>query len=74
MKKHKAASFIICLLLVCLLVVGGTVGSILWGLYGDSVGIVDPEDVDPTAKDVQIELLIDRIDRQSDPAIRKCMP
>ena len=54
MKKHKAASFIICLLLVCLLVVGGTVGSILWGLYGDSVGIVDPEDVDPTAKDVQI--------------------
>lgn len=54
MKKHKAASFIICLLIVCLLVVGGTVGSILWGLYGDSVGIVDPEDVDPTAKDVQI--------------------
>ena len=54
MKKHKAASFVICLFLVCLLTVAGTVGSVMWGLYSDSVGIVDPDDVDPKAKDVQI--------------------
>ena len=54
MKDHKAASFVICLVLVCLLTVGGTIGSIMWGLYSDSVGIVDPGDVDPTAEDVQI--------------------
>ena len=54
MKDHKAASFVICLVLVCLLTVGGTIGSIMWGLYSDSVGIVEPGDVDPTAEDVQI--------------------
>ena len=54
MKKHKAASAVIIIFLVLLLTVGGIIGSILWGLYGDSVGIVDPEDVDPTASEVKI--------------------
>lgn len=54
MKEHKAASAVIIIFLVLLLTVGGIIGSILWGLYGDSVGIVDPDDVDPTASEVQI--------------------
>lgn len=54
MKKHKAATIVICLFLVCVLTVGGVIGSIMWGLYGDSVGIVEPDEVDPKAKDVQI--------------------
>ena len=55
MKKHKAASAVIIIFLVLLLTVGGIIGSILWGLYGDSVGIVDPEDVDPTASQRKTE-------------------
>ena len=53
-RKHKAASFVIGLFLVCILVVGGIVGSLAWNLYHDSIGVVDPEDVDPTADKVQI--------------------
>ena len=53
-RKHKAASFVIGLFLVCILVVGGIVGSLVWNLYHDSIGVVDPEDVDPTADKVQI--------------------
>ena len=53
-RKHKAASFVIGLFLVCILVVGGIAGSLAWNLYHDSIGVVDPEDVDPTADKVQI--------------------
>lgn len=54
MKKHKAASVIIFLFLVCILTVGGVLGSIIWNLNHNSIGIVDPDDVDPTAKEVKI--------------------
>lgn len=54
MKKHKAASAIIILFLICILTVAGLFGSIVWSLNHDSVGIVDPDDVDPTADEVQI--------------------
>lgn len=54
MKKHKAASVIIILFLVCILTVGGVLGSIIWNLNHNSIGIVDPDDVDPTAKEVKI--------------------
>lgn len=53
-RKHKAASAVIGLFLVCILVVGGVVGTIAWNLYHDSIGIVDADDVDPTADEVQI--------------------
>lgn len=54
MKKHKAASAIIILFLICILTVAGLFGSIVWSLNHDSVGIVDPDDVDPTVDEVQI--------------------
>ena len=54
MKKHKAASVIIILFLICILTIAGLFGSIVWSLNHDSVGIVDPDDVDPTADEVQI--------------------
>lgn len=54
MKKHKAASVVIILFLVCILTVSSVIGSILWRLYYDSIGIVDPDDVDPTDDAVQI--------------------
>lgn len=53
-RKHKAASAVIGLFLVCILVVGGVIGTIAWNLYHDSIGIVDADDVDPTADEVQI--------------------
>lgn len=53
-KQHKAATIVISLFLVCILVVGGVIGTIAWNLYHDSIGIVDADDVDPTADEVQI--------------------
>ena len=54
MKKHKAASVVIILFLVCILTVSSVIGSIFWRLYHDSIGIVNPDDVDPTDDAVQI--------------------
>ena len=45
-KKHKIATAIISIILICVLIIAGVIGSILWGLYKDSVGIVDPDDVE----------------------------
>ena len=53
-KKHKIATVIIGIILLCVLVIAGIFVSIVWGLRGGSVGIVDPDDVDPTADHVQI--------------------
>ena len=53
-RKHKAASAVIGMFLVCILVVGGVIGTIAWNLYHDSIGVVDADDVDPTADEVQI--------------------
>ena len=53
-KKHKIATAIISIILICVLIVAGVIGSIFWGLYKDSVDIVAPDDVDPTADQVQI--------------------
>ena len=53
-RKHKAASVVIGLFLACILVVGGVIGTIAWNLYHDSIGVVDADDVDPTADEVQI--------------------
>ena len=54
MKKHKAATIVIALFLICILTVGGVAGTIAWNLYHDSVGIVDADEVDPTADQVLI--------------------
>lgn len=53
-RKHKAASAVIFLFLICILVMGGIIGSIAWNLYHDSIGIVDADKVDPNADEVQI--------------------
>ena len=53
-KKHKIATAIISIILICVLIIAGVIGSIFWGLYKDSVDIVAPDDVDPTADQVQI--------------------
>ena len=53
-RKHKAASAVIALFLICILTVGGVIGALVWGVYHNSIGIVDPDDVDPTADKVQI--------------------
>lgn len=53
-RKHKAASTVIFLFLICILTVGGIIGSIAWNLYHDSIGIVDADKVDPNADEVQI--------------------
>ena len=53
-KKHKIATVIIGIILLCVLVIAGIFVSIVWGLRSGSVGIVDPDDVDPTADQVQI--------------------
>lgn len=37
-KKHKIATAIISIILICVLIIAGVIGSILWGLYKDSVG------------------------------------
>ena len=54
MKKHKAASVVIILFLVCIITVMGVIGGILWKFYHDSVGIVDGDSVDPTDDAVKI--------------------
>lgn len=53
-RKHKAASVVIGLFIVCIVTVGGVIGSIAWNLYHDNIGIVDADDVDPTADQVKI--------------------
>lgn len=53
-KKHKIATVIIGIILLCVLVIAGIFVSIVWGLRSGSVGIVDPDDVDPTVDQVQI--------------------
>lgn len=53
-RKHKAATVIISIILICVLVVVGIFASVVWSLRKGSVGIVNPDDVDPTADQVQI--------------------
>ena len=53
-KNHKAASIVIGLFLICILIVGGVIGTVAWNLYHDSIGIVDADDVDPNADKVKI--------------------
>lgn len=54
MKRHKVISGILCLLILCFLVMAMSLGVLLWNLNKDHVGIVDPDDVDPKADEVQI--------------------
>ena len=53
-RQHKAATAVIALFLICICTVGGIIGAIAWNLYHDSIGIVDADDVDPTADEVKI--------------------
>lgn len=53
-KRHKIVSGILCLLLICFLVMGMSLGALLWNLNRDKVGVVDPDEVDPNADEVQI--------------------
>lgn len=54
MKRHKVVSTILCLLILCFLVMAMSLGVLLWNLNKDNVGIVDADDVDPNADEVQI--------------------
>lgn len=47
-------STILCLLILCFLVMAMSLGVLLWNLNKDNVGIVDADDVDPNADEVQI--------------------
>lgn len=53
-RKHKKWKIAGIIVLLIILLIGGLVGSILWKLYGGSVGIVSSDEVDSTAKKVQI--------------------
>lgn len=53
-KKHKVASAVIAVFLICFLIIAWVIGSLVWGIYHNSIGIVDPDDVDPTSDQVQI--------------------
>ena len=53
-KKHKVASAVIAVFLICFLIIAWVIGALVWGIYHNSIGIVDPDDVDPTADQVQI--------------------
>lgn len=53
-KKHKVASTVIVLFLICFLIIAWVIGAIVWGIYHNSIGIVDPDAVDPTSDQVQI--------------------
>lgn len=53
-KRHKIISGILIFLIICFLVVVMILGVLLWNLNKDKVGVVDPDEVDPTAEDVQI--------------------
>ena len=53
-KRHKIIFGILILLIICFLVMAMTLGALLWNLNKDKVGVVDPDEVDPNADDVQI--------------------
>ena len=53
-KRHKIISGILILLIICFLVMAMTLGALLWNLNKDKVGVVDSDEVDPNADDVQI--------------------
>lgn len=53
-KKHKVASAVIAVFLICFLIIAWVIGSLVWGIYHNSIGVVDPDDVDPTSDQVQI--------------------
>ena len=53
-KRHKVASAVIAVFLVCFLIIAWVIGALVWGIYHNSIGIVDPDDVDPTSDQVQI--------------------
>lgn len=53
-RRHKIISGILILLIICFLVMAMTLGALLWNLNKDKVGVVDPDEVDPNADDVQI--------------------
>lgn len=54
MKRHKAATFVIAFFLLTILIIEIIIASILWKFRQDSVKIVDEDEVDPNAKQVQI--------------------
>lgn len=53
-KKHKKRKIIIIIFVAILLLIGWVYGSIIWKIHEAMVGVVDPEDVDPKAKEVAI--------------------
>ncbi len=53
-RKHKKLKITGIIVLIVLILLGGTYGSIMWKLYKTTVKVVDPEDVDPKAEKVLI--------------------
>ena len=53
-RKHKKRKIAGIIILLIVLLIGGIYGSIWWKFYGDSVGVVSADKVDPKAKKVKI--------------------
>lgn len=53
-RKHKKRKIAGIIILLIVLLIGGIYGSIWWKFYGDSVGVVSADKVDPNAKKVKI--------------------
>lgn len=49
-RKHKKRKIAGIIILLIVLLIGGIYGSIWWKFYGDSVGVVSADKVDPKAK------------------------
>ena len=49
-RKHKKRKIAGIIILLIVLLIGGIYGSIWWKFYGDSVGVVSADKVDPNAK------------------------
>lgn len=53
-RKHKKRKIAGIIILLIVLLIGSIYGSIWWKFYGDSVGVVSADKVDPNAKKVKI--------------------
>ena len=53
-KKHSKLKIAVIVLVILLLVIAGLCAAIVWQITGGGVDVVDPSEVDPTAKEVKI--------------------
>lgn len=53
-RRHKKRKIVAIIFIILILLIVWSYGSIMWRLHKGSVGVVDPDDVDPTADQVSI--------------------